>query len=128
MISVFISLFSSRHLYLHYHGSLPYRELLIQLTQYDYGLVLWYQGATERFFDASLPSKLFDYLASGLPVIVGSYKALVDFVSSHNCGFVVQDVSEIREKLAYSYTVGDRNQYVMEHYVPRLVELYRRLV
>ncbi|MGA9351539.1 MAG: glycosyltransferase [Anaerolineae bacterium] len=112
---------------LHHHGSLPYRELLIQLTQYDYGLVLWYRGARERFFDASLPSKLFDYLASGVPVIVGPYKALVDFVSSHNCGFVVQDVSEIREKLADSYTVGDRNQYIMEHYVPDLIALYHHL-
>ena len=116
------------HPCLHHHGSLPYRELLIQLTQYDYGLVLWYWGARERFFDASLPSKLFDYLASGVPVIVGPYRALLDFVSSHNCGFDVQDVSEIREKLADSHTVGDSNQYVMENYVPRLVELYRSLV
>lgn len=115
------------HPYLHDHGSLPYRELLIQLTQYDYGLALWYQGATDRFFDASLPSKLFDYLASEVPVIVGSYKALVDFVSSHNCGFVVQNVSEIREKLADSYTVGDRNQYIMEYYIPGLIALYHRL-
>jgi glycosyltransferase involved in cell wall biosynthesis len=115
------------HPYLHHHGSLSYRELLIQLTQYDYGLILWYQGARERFFDASLPSKLFDYLASGVPVIVGPYKALVDFVSSHNCGFVVQDVSEIREKLADSYTVGDRNQYIMEYYVPDLIALYHQL-
>jgi glycosyltransferase involved in cell wall biosynthesis len=115
------------HPYLHHHGSLPYRELLIQLTQYDYGLVLWYEGARERFFDASLPSKLFDYLASGVPVIVGPYKALVDFVSSHKCGFVVQDVSEIREKLADGYTVGDRNQYIMEYYVPDLIALYHQL-
>jgi glycosyltransferase involved in cell wall biosynthesis len=115
------------HPYLHHHGSLPYRELLIQLTQYDYGLVLWYRGAREQFFDASLPSKLFDYLASGMPVIVGPYKALVDFVSSHNCGFVVQNVSEIREKLADSYTVGDRNQYIMENYVSELIALYHRL-
>lgn len=118
---------SADHPYLHHHGSLPYRELLIQLTQYDYGLVLWYQGATEQFFEASLPSKLFDYLASGVPVIVGPYKALADFVSSHNCGFVVQDVSEIREKLADSYSVGDRNQYIMEHYVPDLIALYDHL-
>jgi len=116
------------HPCLHHHGSLPYRELLIQLTQYDYGLVLWYQGATERFFDASLPSKLFDYLASGVPVIVGPYKALVDFVLSHDCGFVVQDVSEIRENLADSHTAGDRNQYIMEHYVPDLIVLYNRLI
>jgi len=115
------------HPYLHHHGALPYRELLIQLTQYDYGLVLWYEGATARFFDTSLPSKLFDYLASGMPVIVGPYKALVDFVSSHNCGFVVREVSEIKEKLADRYTVGDRKQYIMEYHVPDLIALYHRL-
>jgi hypothetical protein len=105
----------------------PYRELLLQLTQYDYGLVLWYDGATARFFDASLPSKLFDYLASGAPVIVGSYKALADFVLSRNCGFVVHNVSEIKEKLAARFTVGGRKQYIMEYYVPDLIALYHRL-
>ena len=115
------------HPYLHHHGSLPYRELLIQLTQYDYGLVLWYRGATERFFDASLPSKLFDYLASGVPVIVGPYKALIDFILAHNCGFVVHDVSEIKEKLTDSHAVRDRNQYMMEYCVLDLIALYHRL-
>jgi len=115
------------HPYLHHHGTVPYRELLLQLTQYDYGLVLWYDGATARFFDASLPSKLFDYLASGVPVIVGSYKALADFVLSRNCGFVVHNVSEIKEKLAARFTVGGRKQYIMEYYVPDLIALYRRL-
>lgn len=114
--------------FLHWHGAVPYRRLLIELTQYDFGLVLWYPGAKELFFQASLPSKLFDYLASGLPVIVGPYRALVDFVEDRGCGFVLTDAAELREKLSEDYHVGDRRQYTMEHYLPRLVELYRSLV
>ena len=114
--------------YLHWHGAVPYRRLLLELTQYDFGLALWYPEADALFFQVSLPSKLFDYLASGLPVIVGPYGALSDFVESKRCGFVLNDVGEMKELLCESYDVGDREQYTMEYYVPRLVELYHSLV
>lgn len=113
---------------LHWHGALPYRQLLRELTQYDYGLALWYPGARELFFEVSLPSKLFDYLASGLPVIVGPYRALIDFVESYKCGFVLEDVADLREKLSENYRLGDRRRYTMEFYIPRLIELYQSLV
>lgn len=115
------------HKYLHYHRAVPHRQLLLELTQYDYGLVLWYEGAQEKFFEVSLPSKLFDYLASGLPVIVGPYRALSDFVLSKGCGFVLNHIDELESKLSKTYTVGDRGRYTMEYYVPRLMALYRKI-
>ena len=113
--------------YLHSHGALPYRRLLQQLTQYDFGLVLWYKGATEPFFQASLPSKLFDYLAAGLPVIVGPFRALIDFIEEHQCGFVLHHVDELPQKLHKAYTVGDRKKYTMEYHIQPLVDLYHEL-
>ncbi|MBC8276341.1 MAG: glycosyltransferase, partial [Chloroflexi bacterium] len=107
--------------FLHYHGALPYQELLVQLTQYDYGLVLWYKGAGEQFFQVSLPGKLFDYLASGLPVVVGPYRSMVDFVQTKGCGFVLRDINELEEGLAQQYSLGDPKQYTMEHYIPALL-------
>ena len=115
------------HRYLHCHGALPYRRLLQELTQYDFGLVLWYKGANEPFFQASLPSKLFDYLAAGLPVIVRPFQALVEFVQRHQCGFVLYDLDELPGKLEKTYTVGDRRKYTMEHYIRPLLDLYREM-
>jgi len=115
------------HSYLHWHDALPYKSLLKELTQYDFGLVLWYEEAKEPFFQASLPSKLFDYLAAGLPVVVGPFQALTEFVRQHQCGFVLYDDNELPDKLREVYTVGDRRKYTMEYYIRPLVALYRRL-
>ena len=118
---------SVNHPYMHQHGSLPYRTLLQQLTQYDYGLALWYKGADEEFFQVSLPSKLFDYLASGLPVIVGPYHSMVDFVQTKGCGFLLRDMNELEASLPQQYSPGDPEPYTMEPYVPALVNLYWEL-
>lgn len=117
-----------KHPYMHYHEPLPYRALLQELTQYDYGLVLWYKGAKEEFFQVNIPCKFFDYLASGLPVIVGPFRSMVDFVQTKGCGFVLRDINELEEGLAQQYSLGDPKQYTMEHYIPALVDLYRELV
>jgi glycosyltransferase involved in cell wall biosynthesis len=116
------------HKYLYHHGALPRRELLLALTQYDFGLVLWYRGATEPFFDAVLPSKMFYYLASGLPVIVAPYRSISEFVLSRGCGFVLTHIDELEDKIHKRYTVGDRAQYTVEYYIPELARLYRELV
>ena len=117
------------HEYLYYHGALPRRQLLLALTQYDFGLVLWYRGATEPFFHTVLPSKMFYYLASGLPVIVAPYRSISEFVLSRGCGFVLTHIDELEDKIYNKrYTVGDRAQYTVEHYIPNLVRLYRKLV
>lgn len=116
------------HNYLHNHGTLPRREILDALTQYDFGLVLWYRGATEPFFDAVLPNKMFYYLASGVPLIVAPYRSLVEFVSARGCGFVLNYIDELEDKIQQEHSVGDRSQYTVEHYIPELAKLYRRLV
>jgi len=116
------------HEYLYHHGTLPRRELLLALTQYDFGLVLWYRGATEPFFDAVLPSKMFYYLASGLPVIVAPYRSLSAFVQSRGCGFVLNNIDELEEKIHQRYSIGDISEYTVEHYIPELIALYRKLV
>jgi hypothetical protein len=113
------------HPHLYHHGTLPRRQLLHALTQYDFGLILWYEGATERFFEAVLPSKMFYYLASGLPIIVAPHHSLIEFVCQHECGFVLRSPDELHDKVKQSYSVGDRNLYTVEHYLPQLVELYR---
>jgi len=115
------------HPYMHYHDPLPYRALLQEMTQYDYGLVLWYEGARAGFFHATLPSKLFDYLAIGLPVIVGPFRSLVDYVQSKGCGFVLRDMDELGTRLAHRYSLGDLKEYTMEYYIPSLIELYQEL-
>lgn len=116
------------HKHLYYHGALPRRKLLLALTQYDFGLVLWYGGATEPFFDAVLPSKMFYYLASGLPVIVAPYRSIAEFVQSKGCGFVLHHIDELQEKIQGRYPVGNRAEYTVEYYLPELARLYRGLM
>ncbi len=60
-------------------GWLPYRELTGRLRQADVGLLLLRDNFYNRYLTA--PSKLFDYLAAGLPVVTVDLPSLSDFVT-----------------------------------------------
>jgi glycosyltransferase involved in cell wall biosynthesis len=111
----------------HWHAALPYRRLLLEFTQYDFGVILWYRGAVEEIYQTSLPNKIFEYLAAGLPVIVGPFRSLADFVESRSAGFSVKEPGEIPDRINDPFDVSFRDEYTMEFYVPKLLSLYRRV-
>jgi len=112
---------------IHWHPTLPYLQLLRELTQYDFGVILWYRGATEEIYQTSLPNKIFEYLATGLPVIVGPFRSLADFVETRGAGFSVQEPEQILERVDERFEVPMRDEYTMEHYMPDLLAFYRRV-
>lgn len=67
--------------FFHYHGHRPWKELLKEMSSYDFGImpssnVIWnprYRkyDFTVNSFKYSVSSKYFDYLCSGLPVVSG---------------------------------------------------------
>jgi len=54
-------------------------------------------GVYGKYLRVNNPHKTSLYIASGLPVIIWSQAALADFVTSHQCGIVVDSLEDIPE-------------------------------
>ncbi|MCK4545955.1 MAG: glycosyltransferase [Candidatus Eisenbacteria sp.] len=113
---------------IHWKDTLPYRRLLLEFTQYDFGVIFWYRGATDEIFQTSLPNKIFEYLVAGLPVIVGPFRSLSDFVESRGVGFSVEEPEQILDRVNEEFEVPFREEYTMEYYMPDLLDFYRRVI
>lgn len=106
------------------HEPVSQRTLLKELTRYDIGLVLL-APANERLLNVAVPNKLYEYLASGLPIAVSPYKSLMDIVKRWNCGVVLRnpyDLADIRDR-----TIPFRKEFTIDHYIGRLLRLYEEL-
>lgn len=69
-----------------YHGWVAYDRVPELLKIADIGLVIL---SPEPRYIASLPVKLFEYMAAGLPVIASDFPMIRDVVASTNCGALV---------------------------------------
>lgn len=56
-------------------------EIVSELSKYDMGLILF---TREEVADTSLPNKLNEYLAAGIPILSGRYDALVEWNKGKN--------------------------------------------
>jgi glycosyltransferase involved in cell wall biosynthesis len=65
----------------------PKRELAKILQAADIGMMIL--ADVPAFSYGTSPNKFFDYIASGLPVVVNHYGWVADMLNSHSCGFVV---------------------------------------
>lgn len=97
--------------YVNYHGSYPSDQILSVISG-SYGLI-WdgdtlqggggINGQYQRYNN---PYKVSLYLAAGFPIIIWKGAALSSFVSKHNIGFVIDDLTELPEKIS-SISVQD---------------------
>lgn len=101
-------------------------RLAEELSAFDYGLVTWSSCDNAPFYDLSLPGKLFDYLAAGLPVVVSPCEALKHFVRCWNCGVVVDIQAGIPTlPNASSFSIDPRCWQLKDSITPLLTALER---
>lgn len=88
-----------------YFGSFLPDELL-NVLEGGYGLV-WdgnqidtCSGTYGSYLKINNPHKTSLYLSIGLPVIIWSQAALADFVKKNNCGFVIDSIEDIKQKVS----------------------------
>lgn len=104
------------------------------------GLALLHPGPT---FNDSLPIKIFEYMAAGMPVIASDFPLWRDIIEAHQCGFCVNplDVTEICDKINYlknnmdkAIEMGQRGReavialYNWDAEFKKLANLYQRLM
>jgi glycosyltransferase involved in cell wall biosynthesis len=69
-----------------YRGVLDFANVPSTLREADVGIALLQPTET---YTAGLPTKLFEYMASGLPVITSKFDCYDEFLGKHKCGMSV---------------------------------------
>ncbi len=67
-------------------GWLPFVEAQKRVTESDIGLVLL---KPIKNYIESFPTKLFEYMVAGLPVVASDFPIIKDIVEEHHCGLTV---------------------------------------
>lgn len=125
---------SSRDPYIHYHSHLSYKELLHEITQYDFGWAGYNDSMNSHHLDIAIQNKIFDYISSGLPVIAFPHATLRKFIERHGIGLVIKNVNElprlIKETDVFSlekHALDARDRLTFEHNIPKLLDFYMRM-
>ncbi|TYC48344.1 glycosyltransferase [Weissella muntiaci] len=88
-----------------YHGSVPFSQLMAKLRDFrGFGLV-WDGGDvpiktdTGRYTRYNFPYKASQYLALEMPLIAWSGSAISGFILEHNCGILINNMSELKNRM-----------------------------
>jgi glycosyltransferase involved in cell wall biosynthesis len=90
-----------------FHGYVPYADALKIVEKADVGLV---PHLPNQSWNTTIPNKLFDYMAAGLPVISSDARPAARIVRETECGEVFSTVDELVEAL-HRMTPERRQQY-----------------
>lgn len=120
---------------LYYHGHKDPRELPYELTQYDYGWAGFNAEKNKEHLDVALPNKLFEYLASGLPVLSFPHKAQKELIEAYHVGLLFDDLDQLNQIIKDESTMGQlrgsvvarRYDFTVEANIGRVLELYTNL-
>lgn len=83
-----------------YRGLVPFEEIPARLAAADIGLAVLYP-LPEHI--ECLPTKIFEYMSAGKPVITSNFPGLKEIVEGNNCGLTVDPLKpeEIAEAITY---------------------------
>ena len=73
---------------IHFHKSVPHDLVVPIAKSADYGIGLIENTSKSDYF--CLPNKLFEYIMSGLPVIISNFPDMIDLVKKYNAGIWVK--------------------------------------
>ena len=122
-----------------YKGWLKQVEAYKEMKNADVGLLCFLPAPNHLH---SVPNKLFEYMAAGLPVVATDFHFLKEIIQQNNCGICVNplDLKEIAEAINYlishreeSMKMGDngrnsvKEKYNWENESIKLLDIYQEL-
>ncbi len=128
---------SANHANIHYYPAVPPNEVLAYTVQADVGLV----GVANRCLSyyLSLPNKLFECLAAGVPVIVPDFPEMRRVLDNYQCGWswpgdtqglaaVIQQLSPDEVKAKKEHAMAAGRELSWENEEQKLLSLYQGLL
>lgn len=128
--------------YFHFHKPVPFVQLSIELSRYDFGIMPMRSGfldsnqsgyvTKEKLIYAST-NKYFDYLQAGLPIIAKTPIKIVDELAKHEFAlkwtieeYDFDKLRSIKGEMKKN-VLENRDCFSIEYNIRRLVEFYRSL-
>lgn len=112
------------------HEGKSFQDLLHCVSRHDWGLV----GNTLQTsqWQQTLPNKLFEYLAAGVPVVSINAKASAEIIEEYDIGITVESIEELAEQWALhrpkrTNVIKCRKDFTMEKHIHKVEELYERV-
>lgn len=81
--------------FIHYHKKQSPKNLMEEITQYDYGWAGFNGAKNREHLETVLPNKAAEYVAAGLPIIAFDHRSLREFIEGHNVGIICTDIKEL---------------------------------
>ena len=101
---------ASRNANIHYHPAVRPEEVLTYASGADVGMALIHTSMSGSY---TMPNKFFEYLFSGLPVIVGGNVEMARITREFDCGWVVKisqrDVARVVGDISWAAIEGKRS-------------------
>lgn len=123
------------HPMIHYEGAVSSVDLLTTLTQYDCGLVLFQELPEQKLIlDTALPNKLFEYIAAGLPIVVGNVKSHREFVEKYKVGAFLDFNKDIKKQIADTIKIEipanfiEKENLTMDAQADKLITFYQKII
>ena len=120
--------------YLHYEGNMGSKELLREMTKYDCGLAIFHVTEKNRsFMETGTANKIYEYINSQIPVIVGGLKGYGDFVKKYNVGISLDFTKDITEQISRACKIEispdflKKNNLTMKSRSQELIDFYERV-
>lgn len=90
----------SKSPYYHYEGNMGSQELINEMTKYDCGLAIFnVNDSNRKILEESSANKLYEYINSELPVLVGDLKSYIDFVEKYHVGKFLDINNDIKTQI-----------------------------
>jgi glycosyltransferase involved in cell wall biosynthesis len=129
---------SKKNNLLHFHGRKNPRDLIKELTQYDFGWAGFNGSRNIIHLNSALPNKLMEYISAGLPVITFPHTTQKKFLEEKGIGFCIENISELEQKIKeenieeikkevkrrrFDFTV-EKNIGIVDNFYQKLVESF----
>jgi len=87
--------------FIHYHGNLPSKLLLSEITQYNFGWAGFNTKINKIHTDTVLANKTMEYISAGLPVLSFPHKTQKEFIEKNNLGIIIKDLKHLKNDLQH---------------------------
>ena len=123
----------SLHENIHYEGNFSSKELAVEMSKYDVGLVLYnLNDKTKLYVEYTSPNKLYEYVNAGLPVAVNDVNSLVSVAEKYNLGKkldingdIYSQLSEIKD-IQIETDCLLKNKMTVEAQIKKLITFYKQ--